>query len=108
MIVEQSVEWELAGETELLGENMPQCHFVHHKPTWLDLGSNPDQLRWEDSWLGAETRGTLLSLVGSSLYVFLNKLNDICREEIYSFSASANENFTDRTRTLRKALRIQI
>jgi hypothetical protein len=26
MSVEQSVEWELAGETEVLGENLPQCH----------------------------------------------------------------------------------
>jgi hypothetical protein len=32
MIVEQSVESELVGETEVLGENLPQCHFVHHKP----------------------------------------------------------------------------
>jgi hypothetical protein len=31
MIVEQSVECELIGETEVLGENLPQCHFVHHK-----------------------------------------------------------------------------
>jgi hypothetical protein len=28
--VEQSVEL-LAGETEVLGENVPQCRFVHHK-----------------------------------------------------------------------------
>jgi hypothetical protein len=36
MSVEQSVEWELAGETEVLGENLPQCHLVHHKShvTW--------------------------------------------------------------------------
>jgi hypothetical protein len=31
MNVKQSVECELAGETEIRGENLPQCHFVHHK-----------------------------------------------------------------------------
>jgi hypothetical protein len=31
MSVKQSVEWELAGETEVVGENLPQRHFVHHK-----------------------------------------------------------------------------
>jgi hypothetical protein len=30
-IVEQLVEWRLAGETEVLGENLPQHHFIHHK-----------------------------------------------------------------------------
>jgi hypothetical protein len=29
--MEQLVEWRLAGETEVLGENLPQRHFVHHK-----------------------------------------------------------------------------
>jgi hypothetical protein len=32
MIMEKSVEW-LAGETEVLGENLPQCRFVHHYTT---------------------------------------------------------------------------
>jgi hypothetical protein len=43
MSVEQSVEWELAGETEVLRENLHQCHFVHHKShmTWLGLEAEP-------------------------------------------------------------------
>jgi hypothetical protein len=39
MNVEQSVEWELAGETEVLGEILPHCRFVHHNSHML--GSNP-------------------------------------------------------------------
>jgi hypothetical protein len=31
MSVEQSVEWKLAGKTEVLEENLPQFLFVHHK-----------------------------------------------------------------------------
>jgi hypothetical protein len=40
MMMENLVEWRLAGETEVLGENRPQRHFVHHKPTWSDPGLN--------------------------------------------------------------------
>jgi hypothetical protein len=37
--VEQPVEWELAGETEVLEENLPQDHFVYHKlhVTWPEI-----------------------------------------------------------------------
>jgi hypothetical protein len=38
MIMDKSVEW-LAGETEVLGENLPQCRFVHHKPHMLPVRS---------------------------------------------------------------------
>jgi hypothetical protein len=31
MNVEQLVEWEVAGETEVPGEKLPKCHFIHHK-----------------------------------------------------------------------------
>jgi hypothetical protein len=43
MNVEQSVEWELAGETEVRGGNLTKWHFVHHKPhmAWSGLEPGP-------------------------------------------------------------------
>jgi hypothetical protein len=41
MMMEKLVEWWLAGETEVLGENLPQCRFVHHKPHVLCPDANP-------------------------------------------------------------------
>jgi hypothetical protein len=35
-------------ETEVLGENLPQCRFVHHKPHMLP-GREPGPPRWESS-----------------------------------------------------------
>jgi hypothetical protein len=32
MMMEKLVEWWLAWETEVFGENLPQCRFVYHKP----------------------------------------------------------------------------
>jgi hypothetical protein len=40
-MVEKLVEWRLAGESEVLGENLPQRHLFHHKSHWLDPGLNP-------------------------------------------------------------------
>jgi hypothetical protein len=42
MIVEKQMECRLAGETEVLGENLPQCHFCpSQNPTLPDPGLNP-------------------------------------------------------------------
>jgi hypothetical protein len=42
MVMEKMVE-SLAGETEVLGENLPQCRFVHH----ILPGREPGPPRWE-------------------------------------------------------------
>jgi hypothetical protein len=47
MIVEQSVECELAGETEAHGENLSQCYFVRHKPHMTLTGLEPRPPWWE-------------------------------------------------------------
>jgi hypothetical protein len=47
VIVEQLVECDLAGETEVLGENLPQRHFVHHKYHMTRPGLEPKMQRQE-------------------------------------------------------------
>jgi hypothetical protein len=39
----------LAGETEVLGGNLPRRHIVHHKIPHDDPVSNPGPQRWEAS-----------------------------------------------------------
>jgi hypothetical protein len=47
MNVGQSVEWEVAGETKVLGENLPQCHFAHYRSHVTSLGIKLGLPRWE-------------------------------------------------------------
>jgi hypothetical protein len=47
MMMEKLVEL-LEGETEVLGENLPQYRFVHYKPHKLPR-PEPGPLRWEAS-----------------------------------------------------------
>jgi hypothetical protein len=49
MSVEQSVEWELAWETNVFGGNLCQCHFVHHKSHIICTGIEPVPTRWKAS-----------------------------------------------------------
>jgi hypothetical protein len=61
MMMEKLVEL-LAGETEVLGENLPQCRFVHHKPHMLP-GRETGPPRWEASDYPLELGHKLLDAV---------------------------------------------
>jgi hypothetical protein len=47
MIVESMMECRLAGETEVLGENLPQRHFCPSQNPKCPPGFDPGPPRWE-------------------------------------------------------------
>jgi hypothetical protein len=52
----------LAGEAEVFGENLPQCHFPHHKSRMTWLGSNPGR-RCRKLATNSLSYGTAVSLL---------------------------------------------
>jgi hypothetical protein len=46
--MENLAEW-MGGETEVLGENLPRRHYVHHKSHLTRPGIEPEPPRWEAS-----------------------------------------------------------
>jgi hypothetical protein len=48
MSVKLSVKSEFAWETEVLGENLPQCQFTHHKTHMSLPGIELGPPEWED------------------------------------------------------------
>jgi hypothetical protein len=82
MMMEKLVEW-LAGETEVLGENLPQCRFVHHKPHML----SPDAIPGRSSRKPATNRlsdGTAFVIESKGVYfeVGIEFLNITGRSEL--------------------------
>jgi hypothetical protein len=49
VMVKQVVEWSLAEETQVLGENLPQLHFDHNKSHMTGPGLEPGPPLWEAS-----------------------------------------------------------
>jgi hypothetical protein len=47
MSMKHLVEYKLAGETEVLGENLPQCYFVHYKSHMTCSAIDPGPLWWK-------------------------------------------------------------
>jgi hypothetical protein len=71
MMMVQLVEWKLAEKTEVIGENLHQCHFVSNKlqMTWRGIEPGPLRLEAGDR-LSYDTAGMLNIFM--TLHLFRN------------------------------------
>jgi hypothetical protein len=69
MMMEKLVEW-LAGATEVLGENLPQCRFVHNKPHMLPgrEPGPPDRLSYGTAYAACKNSATWVSEAPGDLF----------------------------------------
>jgi hypothetical protein len=74
MMMEKLVEWWLTGKTEVLRENLPQCHFVHHKRHMLP-GREPGQPRWKPETNRVSYATAMVVTVSRNLLVCLKLIN---------------------------------
>jgi hypothetical protein len=76
LMMRNLVEWRLAGETEVAGENMPQSHFVHHNSHLTRPGTEPGppQLGSQRLTAWAMARPITRCFKTTALKDFINKL----------------------------------
>jgi hypothetical protein len=75
MIVEKQMECRLAGETEVLGGNLPQRHFCPpQNPTLPDPGLNPGRRGRKPAANGLSYGAALYLILISVYYVAVSKL----------------------------------
>jgi hypothetical protein len=90
MIMEKSVE-RLAGEIEVLGENLPQCRFVHHKPHMLPVREPGPQLNCKliSEQIRPRDRRHTVHLRGLVFFlIFLSPRNIVSRDSVVGIATS--------------------